>query len=153
TATQPVPPPCPARRPVRDLAHARPRRARDAECMGVVRRTRRSMPDMSYPERIVPDDEPPGIVALHLKRYLFAQPYCTRNVVLDAACGTGYGSAELARVATRVVGVDVDEQAIEYARSRYVADNVEFEAMDVAALDFDDASFDVVVAFEAIEHV
>jgi 2-polyprenyl-3-methyl-5-hydroxy-6-metoxy-1,4-benzoquinol methylase len=111
------------------------------------------MSEMSYPERIVPDDEPPGIVALHLKRYLFAQQYCTGKVVLDAACGAGYGSAELARVAPRVVGVDVDERAIEYARSRYGGDNVEFEAMDVTALRFADASFDVVVSFEAIEHV
>jgi ubiquinone/menaquinone biosynthesis C-methylase UbiE len=108
---------------------------------------------MSYPERIVPDDEPSGIVALHLKRYLFALPYCAGKVVLDAACGAGYGSAELAGVATRVVGVDVDEKAVEYARSRYGGDNVEFEAMDVAALEFDSTSFDVVVAFEAIEHV
>jgi SAM-dependent methyltransferase len=108
---------------------------------------------MSYPERIVPDDEPPGIVALHLKRYLFARPYCTGKVVLDAACGSGYGSAELGRVATRVVGVDVDAQAVEYARSRYGGDNVEFEVMDVAGLRFGSGSFDVVVSFETIEHV
>jgi len=108
---------------------------------------------MSYPERIVPDDEPPGIVALHLKRYLFAQRYCTGKAVLDAACGTGYGSAELARVASRVVGVDASEQAIDYARSRYGGGNVAFETMDVAAMRFDDASFDVVVSFEAIEHL
>jgi ubiquinone/menaquinone biosynthesis C-methylase UbiE len=108
---------------------------------------------MRYPERIVPDDEPSGIVALHLKRYLFAQPYCTGKVVLDAACGTGYGSAELARVATRVVGVDLDEQAVEYARSRYGGDNIEFESMDVTALRFADESFDAVVSFEAIEHL
>jgi SAM-dependent methyltransferase len=108
---------------------------------------------MSYPERIVPDDEPPGIVALHLKRYLFAEPYCAGKVVLDAACGSGYGSAELGHVATRVVGVDVDESTIEYARSRYGGANVEFEVMDVSRLRFDDDSFDVVVSFETVEHV
>jgi SAM-dependent methyltransferase len=108
---------------------------------------------MSYPERIVPDEEPTGIVALHLKRYLFAEPYCAGKVVLDAGCGTGYGSAELARVAGRVVGVDVDADAVAYARSRYGGENVEFEAMDVASLAFDDASFDVVVSFETIEHL
>lgn len=108
---------------------------------------------MSHPERIVPDDEPPGIVALHLKRYLFAQAYCVDKVVLDAACGTGYGSAELGRVATRVVGVDVDASAVGYARERYGGDKVEFEVMDVAALQLDDDSFDVVVSFETIEHV
>lgn len=108
---------------------------------------------MSHPERIVPDDESPGIVALHLKRYLFAAPYCRDKVVLDAACGVGYGSAELARVAERVVGVDVDDAPIAYARTRYASGNVEFRTMDVSSLDFDDDSFDVVVSFETIEHV
>ena len=108
---------------------------------------------MSYPERIIPDEESPGIVALHLKRYVFSAPYCTDRVVLDAACGVGYGSAELARVATRVIGVDADSAAISYARARYGRDNVEFETMDVSALRFEDDAFDVVVSFETIEHV
>jgi SAM-dependent methyltransferase len=108
---------------------------------------------MSYPERIVPDDEPPGIVALHLKRYLFAEPYCVDKVVLDAACGVGYGSVELARVARRVIGVDAAESAIAYARTRYADDKVEFEVMDVSSLRLDDASVDVVVSFETIEHL
>jgi SAM-dependent methyltransferase len=111
------------------------------------------MPDMSHPERIVPDEESPGIVALHLKRYLFAAPYCTDKVVLDAACGVGYGSAELAQAAELVVGIDVDDATIAYARSRYGDANVEFHTMDVCSLDFDDDSFDVVVSFETIEHV
>jgi SAM-dependent methyltransferase len=74
-------------------------------------------------------------------------------VVLDAGCGAGYGSAELGRSARRVLGVDVDEEAVAYARSRYASPGVEFEVMDLARLDLDDASFDVVCAFEAIEHV
>jgi SAM-dependent methyltransferase len=108
---------------------------------------------VSYPERIVPDQESPGIVALHLKRYLFSAPYCAGKIVLDAACGAGYGSAELGHVARRVIGVDVDEATIAYAFSRYGADNVEFQTMDVSSLRFDDDSFDVVVSFETIEHV
>lgn len=108
---------------------------------------------MSYPERIVPDDESPGVVALHLKRYVFSAQYCAGKVVLDAGCGVGFGSAELARVAARVVGVDVDEEAISYARARYAHPNVEFETMDVSALDLADGTFDVVVSFETIEHV
>lgn len=108
---------------------------------------------MRFPERIIPDDEPAGIVALHLKRYVFTRPYCEGKVVLDAGCGVGYGTAEVASVAARVVGVDVDEAAIAYARSRYGSDNVEFETMDVSALQLENATFDVVVAFETIEHV
>ena len=74
---------------------------------------------MRSPERIVPDETEPGIVALHLKRYEFAQPYCAGREVLDAGCGVGYGTAFLAETARRVVGVDRSGDAIDYARTRY----------------------------------
>ena len=108
---------------------------------------------MSHTERIVPDDTEPGIVALHVKRYRFAEPWCRGRDVLDGACGVGYGSAELGRVARRVLGVDVDPEAVAYAASRYAAANVDFAVMDLTALALDGGSFDAVCAFEAIEHV
>jgi len=108
---------------------------------------------VSYPERIVPDETEPGIVAQHLKRYAFARPLCAGKVVLDAGCGTGYGSAYLAEAARRVVGVDVSEEALQYARERYAAPNVEFVHGDLQELAYADASFDVVVSFETLEHL
>jgi SAM-dependent methyltransferase len=108
---------------------------------------------VAYPERIVPDETAPGILALHLKRYEFARPHCVDAEILDAGCGVGYGSAHLAEVAARVVGVDVSEEAIAYARRRYSRPNLEFVVGDLLALEFDDASFDAVCSFETIEHV
>jgi len=108
---------------------------------------------LTYPERIVPDETEPGIVALHLKRYEFALPWCRNRDVLDAACGVGYGSAFLATAAQRVVGVDRDEDAIRYARERYGAPNVEFRVGDLLELDLPDGSFDAVCSFETIEHL
>ena len=108
---------------------------------------------LSHPERIVPDETEPGIVALHRKRYEFALPLCDGKHVLDAGCGVGYGTALLAEAARRVVGVDVTREAIAYARARYAAPNVEFDDGDVQGLERADAEFDVVVSFETIEHV
>ena len=108
---------------------------------------------MSYPERIVPGEAEPGIDAIHLKRYAFALPFCVDRRVLDAGCGVGYGSARLAARAASVVGIDVSDDAIAYAKAHYGAPNLSFQTMDAAALSFDDASFDAVCSFETVEHV
>jgi len=108
---------------------------------------------VNHPERIVPDETEPGIVAIHLKRYEFARQFCAGRDVLDAGCGVGYGSAYVGETARRVVGVDIDAEAVAYARARYAAPNVEFLEADVTALPFGGESFDVACAFEAIEHV
>jgi SAM-dependent methyltransferase len=108
---------------------------------------------LSHPERIVPDETEPGIVALHLKRYEFARPYCVEKHVLDAGCGVGYGSAFLGLAAGSVVGVDVSADAIDYARTRYGGGNVEFAVGDLQQLERGDGEFDAVVAFEVIEHL
>jgi len=65
----------------------------------------------------------------------------------------GYGTAHLAPVARSVVGADVSEEAIAYARTRYAAPNAEFVVADAAALPFADASFDTVCSFETLEHL
>lgn len=108
---------------------------------------------MTYPERIVPAWTSPGIVALHLKRYDFARRWCHSAEVLDAACGVGYGTAYLAEEARRVVGVDHSAEALDYARREYARPNIEYVEADLLALPFADGSFDVVCAFEAIEHL
>ena len=67
------------------------------------------------------------------------------------------GSATAARCSparhAEVVGVDVSEDAIAYARSRYARPNVEFRVEDLLAPELDDRSFDVVCSFETIEHL
>lgn len=108
---------------------------------------------MQYPERIVPEETGAGILAIHLKRYQFARPWCEDADVLDAACGVGYGSAYLADAARRVVGIDLSEEAIAYARGHYARPNVEFRRGDLLELDLPDESFDAVCSFETIEHL
>ena len=48
----------------------------------------------------------------HAARYSFALPFVENRLVLDIACGTGYGIALLKSVAKHVTGVDVDPQTV-----------------------------------------
>ncbi len=90
----------------------------------------------------------------HWARYAFALPLAHGKRVLDAACGEGYGSAMLAGAAASVLGVDIAENTIAHARSRYGAQaNLRFERGDCTALDAKPGSFDLVVSFETLEHV
>jgi SAM-dependent methyltransferase len=90
----------------------------------------------------------------HWHRYHFAAPLAADREVLDVACGEGYGSALLARRAARVTGADIAPAAIAHARARYAGQaNLDFREADCAALPFADASFDLVVSFETIEHI
>ncbi len=76
---------------------------------------------------------------------------CVSRDVLEAGCGEGYGADLLAGVARRVVAVDYDEAAVIHVRSRYP--RVEVMQANLAELPLDDASVDVVVNFQVIEHL
>lgn len=90
----------------------------------------------------------------HWHRYVFARELVRGKRVLDAACGEGYGAALLAPVAHFVTGVDISAQAIDHARQRYGAQqNLRFECADACALPLAEASQDVVVSFETLEHL
>jgi len=104
-------------------------------------------------ERVIPGQVDVDLWNEHLSRYAFAARLARRKRVLDVGCGAGYGSAELALSASSVTGVDVDPGAVAYAAEHYSRPNLTFQAGGAASLPFDDASFDLVVAFEVIEHL
>ncbi|MDB6111158.1 MAG: hypothetical protein JWR69_2908 [Pedosphaera sp.] len=95
----------------------------------------------------------------HIARYTLARQHLPKDgLVLDAACGLGYGSATLAQGgdSVRVVGIDSSAFAIDYARANFAPclPNVEFRQGDVCELgDFADGSVGLVVSFETIEHL
>ncbi len=90
----------------------------------------------------------------HWHRYAFALDLARGKRVLDAACGEGYGSNLLAGVAENVIGIDISDEAISHARSRYGSrGNLEFRGGDAAQLELPDNSVDVVVSFETLEHL
>jgi ubiquinone/menaquinone biosynthesis C-methylase UbiE len=104
-------------------------------------------------ERVIPGQVNDDLWSEHVARYAFARRYAHSKRVLDAGCGTGYGSAELAQSATEVTGLDIAADAIEYASANYPIAGLRFIKSSCTAVPFPADSFDVIVAFEVIEHL
>lgn len=102
---------------------------------------------------IVEGEENVELVHQHVARYEFAKAFVCGKRVLDVACGSGYGTSMLKQAgATYVLGVDVSESAVEYARDHYSKDNVNF-AVGTAENLSSYEKFDAVISFETIEHL
>ena len=104
--------------------------------------------------------ETPGIkaskeqLARLYQRYHFALSFCRDKEVLEVACGAGQGLGYLAKVAKRMVGGDIDENNLRFAREHYQGrDNIELHWLDAHDLPFPDKSFDVVILYEAIYYL
>lgn len=92
--------------------------------------------------------------APHISRYFFARGWVMPGeIVLDAACCTGYGSYLLSQVAKRVIGYEIDEGCIQDAKNIWGvrASNIDFRVKDLDTCELPDA--DVVVSIETIEHL
>ena len=79
--------------------------------------------------------------------------------VLDLGCGHGALSVHIAELgAAQVVGVDLDEERIEFAEENLERDFpqfrecIQFRCQDVADLDLDD-HFDLIVTKDSFEHI
>ena len=85
-------------------------------------------------------------------RYAFAAEYCRDRHVLEVACGAGQGLGLLARTAARVVGGDCTERLLGFAKQHY-GSRIPLVRLDGQQLPFHDATFDVVLLYEAVYYL
>jgi O-antigen biosynthesis protein len=106
-------------------------------------------------ERMIPEfNQGQEIYLEHITRYMFASQFVSGKVVLDIACGSGYGSDYLSKAgAKKIIGVDISEETIEYCKKNYPDNGIEFLQGSVDKIPLADKSVDIIVSFETIEHV
>ena len=103
-------------------------------------------------ERYIPEAMSAEISTEHWHRYLLAADYAKNKKVLDIASGEGYGSDFLAKNAITVLGIDIDEEAVLHAKTKYKKTNLTFQ--QGSCTDFKTKEkFDLITSFETIEHI
>jgi 2-polyprenyl-3-methyl-5-hydroxy-6-metoxy-1,4-benzoquinol methylase len=73
--------------------------------------------------------------------------------LLDVGSSTGIISHYLSTYFGQVVGVDIDESAVAFAKQNFDKENLDFRLGDGLSLDFPDGHFDVVICSQVYEHV
>jgi ubiquinone/menaquinone biosynthesis C-methylase UbiE len=90
-------------------------------------------------------------IMLHVLKQDGVEPGETR--LLDIGCSTGILTRHYAEFFGKVVGIDIDDGAVEWARRNRVADNVSYRVADSMELPFLTGEFDLVTCTHIYEHV
>lgn len=88
-----------------------------------------------------------------LAAYRWAAQFASGRVVLDIGCGEGYGVAELARRAARVIALDIDPGVVRGARQRYGGERIAWLSAMAESLPIADGAIELVTCFQVLEHV
>ncbi len=96
----------------------------------------------------------------HRVRYYWALQHLPAGAsVLDAACGSGYGSCILAEGGLEVFGIDISREAVTFARHYFARGKITYavapidDGASVARLTTYAAPFDAVISLETLEHL
>jgi 2-polyprenyl-3-methyl-5-hydroxy-6-metoxy-1,4-benzoquinol methylase/predicted SAM-dependent methyltransferase len=93
----------------------------------------------------------------HLNRYIFAAKHITtpNALVIDAACGVGYGSFVLAenKNVEKVYSLDISQEALTHAKEYFNHPSIEHSLVNLETQTIQAPLADYFVSFETIEHL
>ena len=90
---------------------------------------------------------------IHNKAYEVASAIAEGASVLDVGRNIGYGTRLLSGVAREAIGIDVSQKALREAKARHGGGLAAFVLAEGKALPFPCGRFDLVVAFQLLEHL
>lgn len=109
-----------------------------------------------YAERLLVSDYR-DVYEDHLVRYLYSTEYIDNNdIVLDLACGCGYGSSCIMENSKpkKLIAGDISEAAVEFGKRFFAKQGIEFKTIDATVKEnFEANIFTKIVSFETIEHI
>lgn len=104
-------------------------------------------------ERYIPGLSSNNVALDHEERYKLARLSIKDGLILDIACGSGYGLNILIDPKRKLVGADISISALRYAKKKYGENKTLLVRVNAEKLPFNRDSFDAVVSFETIEHL
>lgn len=86
------------------------------------------------------------------ERYNFCNEFIAEKKVLDIPCGVGWGTS-LLKKAAHIIGIDISDKAIAYAKKHYEDKNRKFHVGQMQSIHLENTSIDVILCLEGFEHV
>lgn len=95
------------------------------------------------------------VIPSHTVRYeMVLEKAKNAKRILDIACGIGYGCYMLSESSpnSKIIGVDISEDTISFAKTHYKKENVSYICGSIDDIK-DEEEFDLITCFETIEHI
>lgn len=86
-------------------------------------------------------------------RYLYSIKYLKTKTILDSGCGFGWGSYLISKYPKEILSIDIDKEALDFARNHWKDKKLNFRNHSVLDLDSLHKKFDVILGMELIEHL
>ncbi len=94
-----------------------------------------------------------GYYKYMLGRYIYSIKYVKNKCVLDTGCGFGWGSYLISDYPRKIISIDINDNALNFAREKWKDRKLNFLRHSVLDLDSLNGNFDVILGFELIEHL